>query len=142
MKRTWNLAPVLQIVQKILENYCPCLYLSTDQVWWLKWAVVQNIYSQMHPVSCTNNHHEVTDLVNHGMIKNTKTWLSSEGKINLNLCLRWHILRSYHFVVEVTFKSYYWEKPTFSKLRFSKFKKFISRSVSGELQLTQISLNF
>ena len=28
----WNLAPPLQIVQKIFENYCPCLYLYTDQV--------------------------------------------------------------------------------------------------------------
>ena len=34
------------------------------------------------------------------------------------------------------------EKLTFSKLRISKFKKFISESVFGELQLTQISLNF
>ena len=36
LKRTWNLAAVLQIVQKITENYCPCLYLSTGQVWWLR----------------------------------------------------------------------------------------------------------
>ena len=31
---------------------------------------------------------------------------------------------------------------TFSKLRFSGFIKFLNRSVFGELQLTQISLNF
>ena len=31
---------------------------------------------------------------------------------------------------------------TFSKLLFSGFKKFVTRSVFGELQLTQISLNF
>ena len=31
---------------------------------------------------------------------------------------------------------------TFSKLRFSGFKKFVTRSVFGELQLTQILLNF
>ena len=31
---------------------------------------------------------------------------------------------------------------TFSKLRFSGFKKFVARSIFGELQLTQISLNF
>ena len=31
---------------------------------------------------------------------------------------------------------------TFSKLRFYGFKKFVSRSVFGELQLKQISLNF
>ena len=30
---------------------------------------------------------------------------------------------------------------TFSKLRFSGFKKFVTRSVFGELQLMQISLN-
>ena len=30
---------------------------------------------------------------------------------------------------------------TFSKLRYFGFKKFITRSVFGELQLTQISLN-
>ena len=26
----------------------------------------------MHLVSCTNTHHDVTDLVNHGMVRNTK----------------------------------------------------------------------
>ena len=34
MKKTLNLAPVLQVVQNIPENYFPCLYLSIDQVWW------------------------------------------------------------------------------------------------------------
>ena len=33
------------------------------------------------------------------------------------------------------------KKLTFSTLRFSKFNKFVTRSVFGELQLTQISLN-
>ena len=31
--------------------------------------MVQKIYSKMHPVSCKNTHHDVTDLVNRGMIK-------------------------------------------------------------------------
>ena len=31
---------------------------------------------------------------------------------------------------------------TLSKLRFSGFKKFVARSVFGELELKQISLNF
>ena len=44
--------------------------------------------------------------------------------------------------VKYLLKSYYWEKLTFSNLRFSKFKKFVTRSVFGELQLTQIPLNF
>ena len=30
----------------------------------------------MHPVSCTNSHHDVTDLVNYGMVKNTETGIS------------------------------------------------------------------
>ena len=28
------------------------------------WVVVQKIYSKMHPISCINTHHDVTDLVN------------------------------------------------------------------------------
>ena len=28
LKKTWNLASVLQVVQKVPENYCPCLQLS------------------------------------------------------------------------------------------------------------------
>ena len=32
----------------------------------------------MHPISYTNTHHDATDLVNHGTIENTKTWISSE----------------------------------------------------------------
>ena len=35
LKTTWNLAPVFPTAQKIPENYCPCLYLSISQVWWL-----------------------------------------------------------------------------------------------------------
>ena len=45
------------------------------------WVVVQTIYSKMHLVSCTNTHGDVTDLLNHGMVKNTKTWISSERNI-------------------------------------------------------------
>ena len=75
------------------------------------WFVVQKIYSKMHLASCTNTHRDVTNLVNHGMVKNTKTWISWERNIIflrnkkiINLCFRWHILRSYRLVAEVTFK--------------------------------------
>ena len=34
------------------------------------------------------------------------------------------------------------KKLTFSKLRFSMFKNFVSKSVFGQFELTQISLNF
>ena len=78
-----------------------------------QWVVAQKIYSKMHPVSCTNTHHDITDLVNLGIAKITKTWIPWEWNITfpknkkvLNQCLRWHILRSYHFEAEVTFKFY------------------------------------
>ena len=33
----------------------------------------------MHLVSCTNTHRDVTDLVNHGMVKNTKLEYLEKG---------------------------------------------------------------
>ena len=67
----------------------------------------------MHPVSCTTNiHHDVTDLVNQDMVKDTKIWVSWEWNVNflwnkiiLNIYHRWHILRNYRFVAEVIFRS-------------------------------------
>ena len=47
----------------------------------------------MHAVSCTNTHHDIIDLVNHGMVKNTKNWIPWERNVTflrnnkiLNLC--------------------------------------------------------
>ena len=37
----------------------------------------------MHPVSFTNSHHDITDLVNHGMVKNRRTWISLEQKVTM-----------------------------------------------------------
>ena len=80
-------------------------------------VVVQKIYSKLHPVSCTDIHHDVTDLVNHGMLKNTKTRISWEWNITfqqnkktVSLCLKWHILRNYCFVLELTFKMHCFAK--------------------------------
>ena len=63
----------------------------------------------MHLASCINTHRNVTDLVYHGVVKNTTTLISSEwntiflrNKKILNLCFRWHTLRSYRLVAEVT----------------------------------------
>ena len=65
----------------------------------------------MHTVTCSNTHHDVTDLVNLEMVKNAKTWLSWEQNITflqnkkiISLSLWWRIVRNYNFVVEVTFK--------------------------------------
>ena len=61
----------------------------------------------MHPVSCTNTHHDATDLVNHGIVKILKLEFLEQKIISLwnknilNLHLRWH--RSYCFVAGVTF---------------------------------------
>ena len=59
-------------------------------------------------VLCT--HRDVTDLEIQGMVNNTKTLVSRKLSIIFlrnkrihNLYLTWHILRSYHFLVEVTF---------------------------------------
>ena len=77
----------------------------------LELSPCQKIHSKMYAVFCTNTHNDDTDLVYHRMVKNTKTWTSQEWNITflwnkkiLNLHLRWQILRSYCFVVEITFK--------------------------------------
>ena len=111
MKSTWNLAPVLQIVQKIPENYCPCLYLSIDQVWWLN-----ELWFKRYSQKCTlfhvliYTHRDITDFVNLGIFKDPKTWISWKRNITflsnkniLSLCLRQYILKVYCFLVEVTF---------------------------------------
>ena len=42
----------------------------------------------------------------------------------------------------VYLNSFYWEKLAFSKLRLFKFKKIVSRSVLGELQLNANLIEF
>ena len=75
------------------------------------WVVVEKTYSKMYLVWSTNIHCDVTNSVNLGIAKNTKTSMSWEQNIIFlrnkkihNLCFRWHILRSYCFVAKVTFK--------------------------------------
>ena len=127
LKRTWSIVPVLQIVQKITANYHSCLNLSTGQVWWL----CELWFKRYIHVSCANTHCDITDLVNHGMIKNTKTWISWGQNIiflwnkkMLNLCFRWHILRSYCFVAEVAFNFHQLYKFKDISIYFSwKFRK-------------------
>ena len=45
----------------------------------------------MHPASCANTHHDVTNLLNHGMTKNTKSWEWTRAFLQnekvLNLCV-------------------------------------------------------
>ena len=104
LKRTWKLDPFLKSLQKIPENYCPYLYLSVCHV------EVQKIYSKKYSALCTNTHHDITDLVNHGFVKNTKTRISWEqiitflkNKKKFLICASDHILKSYRLVAEVSF---------------------------------------
>ena len=41
----------------------------------------KDIFKKIYPVSCTNTYHDVTDLVNHGIVKKTKTVISCERNI-------------------------------------------------------------
>ena len=96
--------------------------------------MVQKIHLKMRPVSSTNTHHDVRNLVNLGVVKNTKPRISWERNITflwnkkiLNLCLQWHILRSYRFVAEVTFKvcELYRKKPNLTILTSLKPSNFL-----------------
>ena len=67
---------------------------------------------KMYPVVCTNTHHHITDLVNHGWVKiqkveylENRTYFFCKLKKFLNCASDDTILRSYRFLVEVTFKT-------------------------------------
>ena len=79
-------APVLQITQKIPENYSPSLYLYQM----IKFGEVMSCRSKdifKNASSGANTHHDVTDLVS-----------------------QWHLLRSYHFEAVVVFNTCRWLK--------------------------------
>ena len=64
----------------------------------------------MRPVSCTNTHHDVTIWQIMGWLKiQTLEYLENgtflRNKKVLKLCLRQHILRTYSFVMEVTYNN-------------------------------------
>ena len=110
LKRTWNLVPVLQIIQKILENYCPCLYLAINQVWQL-----YELYFKRYIYKCTLSHVLILFIVS--QILQIMGWFLKTGSLEqninflqnekiLNLCFRWFVLRFFDFVVDVTFNSF------------------------------------
>ena len=109
------------------------------------------IYSKMHFISCTNPHCDVTDLVNHGMVKKTKTLISWERNIIflqnkkiLNLCFRWQILRSYHFEAEVTFKILIENRKSFlslSKTKKTKKQQTTEAFFKQKIEFPEIFLN-
>ena len=68
MKRTWNLVPVLQIVQKIPE------IIALDYIYQLaKFGDLMSCGSKVIFKNALILTLIVTDLVNHGMVENTNT---------------------------------------------------------------------
>ena len=98
LEKDLELGLVLQIVQKFLENYCPCLYLSISQSWWLN-----ELWFQTYILKCTLPHVLIlimTSSIWWINVKYTKTSRSWEWNLTflrkkkiLNLYLWWHILR-------------------------------------------------
>ena len=83
-------------------------YLWIGQVWWLNKLWFKSYIKQMHPVLRTNTYHDVTDLVNDWMLRNTKIWISWERKITTTkkkflICTVDDIL--WEVVKELTFNS-------------------------------------
>ena len=105
MKKTWNLALV---VQKILKSIVLAYIYQLTKYGDLMSCGSKDIFKN---ISYTNSYHDFTDLVNHEMVKNTKTLISWELNITfplnkniLNVCLKWQILRNCCFVLNVIFK--------------------------------------
>ena len=69
MKRTWNVVPVLQIVQKIIA----LAYIYQQTKFGDFMSCDSKDYSKMHVISYNDTHCDITDFINHGMVKNTKT---------------------------------------------------------------------
>ena len=113
-------------------------------------------YIQKCTVLRTNTHPDVTDLINHGMVKNTRTYISWEPNITfqrnkkiLNLCLRWYILRSYRFAFYHAFSSML-ETGSYCKKHFHHFKglllkqtkQFTSLVISIRLLKSALKIRF
>ena len=60
LERAWNLALVLQIVQKNSQKYFPCLYLSIDQVWWVNESWLKRCFQK-----CSLSHVLILTMTSH-----------------------------------------------------------------------------
>ena len=108
MKRVWNLSQSSKSFKRLLK-LISLLYLSTGQVWWLN-----ELWFKRYIQKCTLSHVLILIMtskiwLSHGMVKNTKTWISWElnttflkSKKIFNLCLRLNILGS---LFEIQFHS-------------------------------------
>ena len=82
-------------------------------------------------------HHDVTDMVNQDMAKDTKIWVSWEWNVNflwnkkiLNIYLRWHISRNYCFVAEVIFRSQGYRVWCRSNQKFLPYSHYIKNQLN------------
>ena len=105
-------------------------------------------YIQKCTPSQVLTHPDATNLLNHGIVKNTKTWISWERTITFLwnkkipiLCLRWPILRSYRFVEEVVFKNNYKNKVAKNWKAIQNQIKKVKKCKDHSLQITQCSEN-
>ena len=60
LKSTWNFTTVIQIVQKIPENYCPYLHLLIGQVCWLS-----ELWFKIYIQNCTLSHVLILIMMSH-----------------------------------------------------------------------------
>ena len=99
-KRTWNVAPVLQIVQNVTENYRPCLTLLTGSM--TLWVVVQKIYSK-----CTLSHALILLVTSQELkIQNIEYLQNGTNFYEIQkIIICPSDGTSYRFVAEVTFKN-------------------------------------
>ena len=96
-------------------------------VWWFK------RYIQKCTVSRTNTHHDVTDLVNLGMIKNIKAWISREQNITFLWNKKYLICASDGPLWEVILQRY---------LNFAILEPSTQIQVWRKFNLTEISNSF
>ena len=66
----------------MLSCFINCIFNSFEISYWMYFVVIER-KKKKHLVSCTNTHHDVTGLVNHGMVKNTKTGISGGQDISI-----------------------------------------------------------
>ena len=74
LKRTWNLAPVPKLFRRLLKIITLAYIYQLAQFGDFVSCGSKDLFKNAPCLmSCTNTHRDVTDLVNHEMVKNTKT---------------------------------------------------------------------
>ena len=80
IEKSLELSPSLSNHKWFQENFDHASIYQSTKFGGLMSCGSKDIF-KMHPISCTNTYHDVTDLVNHEMTGNTKTWISRERTI-------------------------------------------------------------